>query len=337
MYNATLIIVAAAVAIVSIPCIIAIVQAVHKLRQRKAQKTNHPPQVKSNSFPLNGRYDVKSQPFKQGGMSTIWIATESKSGKPCIIKTPRRGTPMDNVYLDKLMLEASYLKRLNHSGIVRYIEDFYHNGEFHLVMEYLDGETLMTLSPRLSPGEQTVISWTCQLLNVLAYIHDSGIIHRDINPKNILLCNDGQVKLIDFGTAKDLKTQEDLTRISSDPFTQIANKGFDIPELFLGGESDGRCDLCGLAQTCIFLLTLRHPNEICSSLLGSNWPRTFSEATAVANYLIASNISKRTARCLAQAIIFSPDKRFTDAHSMLSALSSTIGGPIKPAEAAAPR
>jgi serine/threonine protein kinase len=333
MYNATLIIVVAAVIIVTVPAVIAIVQAVQKLRRRRASKAPKPEPVKSSSFPVNGRYDVKSQPFKQGGMATIWMATERKSGKTFIIKTPRRGTTLDNIYLDKLMLEAGYLKRLNHTGIVKYIEDFYFNSEFHLVMEYLNGETLMSSSPRSSPGEQTVIAWACQLLEVLAYIHDAGIIHRDINPKNIMICNDGPIKLIDFGTAKDLREREDKTKVNSDPFTQIANKGFDIPELFMGGESDGRCDLCGLAQTCIYLLTLRHPNEICTSLLKSNWPRTFGEAGVVANFLIASGISKRTARCLAQAIIFSPDKRFADARTMLAALSSTIGGPVKPLEA----
>ncbi len=330
MYNATLLIVVAAVIIVTVPCIIAIVQAIQKLRSRKKQRTSQPAQPEGSSYGINGRYEVKPQPIKQGGMATIWLATQRRTGKMCIIKTPRRGTNLDNIYLEKLMLEASYLKKLSHPGIVTYIEDFYYNNEFHLVMEYLEGETLMASSPRLSPGEQNVVAWTCQMLDVLAYIHDNGIIHRDINPKNIMLCSDGQVKLIDFGTAKDLKIQEDNTKISGDPFTQIANKGFDIPELFMGGESDGRCDLCGLAQTCIYLLTLRHPNEISYSLLKSNWPRTYSEAGLVANYLIANGISKRTARCLAQATIFSPERRFADARTMLAALSSTIGGPLKP-------
>lgn len=334
MYNATTIIVVAAIIIVTVPAVIAIVQAVQKLRRSKTQKPVKMEPVKNNSYPVNGRYDVKTQPFKQGGMSTIWTAVERKTGRIVIIKTPRRGTTLDNIYLDKLMLEAGYLKKLGHPGIVNYIEDFYYNNEFHLVMEHLDGETLMASSPRTQTGEHVVVAWACQLLDVLAYIHDAGIIHRDINPKNILLCKDGTIKLIDFGTAKDLGEREDKTKITSDPFTQIANKGFDIPELFMGGDSDGRCDLCGLAQTCIYLLTLRHPNEICTSLLKSNWPRTYSEAGVIANFLIASGISKRTARCMAQAIIFSPDKRFADARSMLSALSSTIGGPVIPVEVA---
>ena len=236
---------------------------------------------------------------------------------------------MDNVYLDKLMLEASYLKRVKHANIVKYLDDFYHKGEFHLVIEYLNGETLMAASPRSSFTEQQVIAWACQMLDALSYIHAAGIVHRDINPKNIMLCSDNTVKLIDFGTAKNLN-DVGKDKVSHDPFTQITNKGFDIPELFTGDDSDQRCDLCGLAQTCIYLLTLKHPNEICLHLFKSNWPRSYSEAKAVALNLISMGISERTAKCLAQGILFSPDNRFADARAFQAALSSADGYPIKP-------
>jgi len=253
-------------------------------------------------------------------MATIWLGKEKGTNRNCIVKTPRRGTNIDNVYLDKLMQEAGYLKRLSHPNIVKYLDDFYLNGEFHLVIEYISGENMMPSSPRSSQGEQKIVAWACQLLDALSYIHSAGIIHRDVNPKNIMLSNDGSVKLIDFGTAKALNGSIKETG-AKDPFTQIANKGFDIPELFMGGESDQRCDLCGLAQTCIYLLTLRQPNDLCSSLINANWPRTYSEAAAVSNYLISNGVSKRTSRCLAQAVMFSPGSRFASAHAMLAALS----------------
>lgn len=270
--------------------------------------------------PESGRYEIKSQPYRQGGMATIWLAREKGTNRNCIIKTPRRGTSIDNVYLEKLLQEAAYLKKLNHPNIVKYLDDFYLNGEFHLVLEYISGENLMPSSPRSSPGEQKVVSWAYQLLDALSYIHSNGIIHRDINPKNILQGNGTTIKLIDFGTARGLNggAKEHGAR---DPFTQIANKGFDIPELFMGGESDQRCDICGLAQTCMYLLTLRQPNDLCSSVLGTHWPRSNSEAAAVANYLISSGVSRRTSRCLAQAIMFSPGSRFASARAMLAALS----------------
>jgi serine/threonine protein kinase len=295
------------------------------------KKTRVPATVGNNTYVVNGRYELRSPPHKQGGMATIWLAAERKTGRACIIKTPRRGTIMDNVYLDKLMLEARYLKRLKHSGIVKYFDDFYYKGEFHLVVEYLDGETLLASSPRSPFQEQQVIAWACQLLDALSYLHNNGIVHRDINPKNIMLCRDGTIKLIDFGTAKDLNSVAE-DNVNHDPFTQITNKGFDIPELFMGGGSDQRCDLCGLAQTCIYLLTLSHPNEICSGLFKSNWPRSYSEARAIADYLISVGVSNRTAKCLAQCILFSPDNRFANAQAMQSALSSSEGYPIKPVE-----
>jgi len=282
-------------------------------------------------YVVGRRYELMAPPHKQGGMATIWLAAERKTGRKCIIKTPRRGTNMDNVYLDKLMLEAGYLKMLKHDGIVKYLNDFYSDGEFHLVIEYLDGETLMAASPRSPFKEPQVIAWAAQLLDALSYVHAAGIVHRDVNPKNIMLCRDDTVKLIDFGTAKKL-SDDDKDEASRDPFTQITNKGFDIPELFSGGDSDGRSDLCGLAQTCIYLLTLKHPNEICRNLFKSSWPRSYSEAAAVADYLVSCDISKRVAKCLAQCIMYSPDNRFANAGAFQAALSSADGYPITPVE-----
>lgn len=291
-------------------------------------KTQTTKPAENGTLIVNGQYDLSIPPYKQGGMATIWFATERKTGKTCIIKTPRRGTLMDNVYLDKLVLEAKYLKRLEHPGIVKYLNDFYYKDEFHLVIEHLAGNTMLALSPRSPFEEQQVIEWACQVLDALSYIHTKGIVHRDINPKNIMLCNDGTVKLIDFGTAKNIN-EIDKDEPGHDPFTQITNKGFDIPELFTGEETDQRCDLCGLAQTCIYLLTLNQPNDICSNLLKSSWPRSYNEAKTVADYLITAGTSNRTAKCLAQGILFHPGKRFASAKAMRAALSLVEGYPIK--------
>jgi serine/threonine protein kinase len=311
---------------------VAILITLHRRRSHSSVsshgKTQTPAQVHNTIYVGNRRYELIVPPHKQGGMATIWYARERKTGRPCIIKTPRRGTSIDNVYLDKLMLEASYLKRLKHAGIVRYIDNFYYKGEFHLVIEYLHGETLMAASPRTPYQEAQVINWACQLLDALSYIHRAGVIHRDINPKNIMLSGDGTVKLIDFGTAKNLNGSG-RDKKGYDPFTKITNKGFDIPELFLGGDADQRCDLFGLAQTCIYLLTLKQPNEICLDLFKSNWPRSYTEAAAVADYLISRGISKRTAKCLAQGILFSPDHRFANARAFRAALSSADGYPVR--------
>jgi len=321
--NDTFLLIVLVYAILAVTIVVLLVFSRRKSHDSRSasRKAETPAPPANNIYVVNRRYELMAPPHKQGGMATIWLARDRKTGNGCIIKTPRRGTTMDNVYLDKLMLEASYLKKLKHPGIVKYLDDFYYRGEFHLVIEYLHGETLMAASPRAPFAEQQVISWASQLLDALSYIHAAGVIHRDVNPKNIMVNSDGMVKLIDFGTAKDMN-HAGKDKASHDPFTQITNKGFDIPELFLGGDIDQRCDLCGLAQTCIYLLTLKQPNEICLNLFKSNWPRSYAEARALVSYLISLGMSERTAKCLAQGTLFSPGNRFADARAFQAALSS---------------
>jgi serine/threonine protein kinase len=336
MDDPTIFVIVIALVFTSVPVTVAIVQEIQRRKIRAATLRQGKPLQQPLAKPeskhrINGRYELKAPAFKQGGMANIWLAKDRASGRKCIIKTPRRGTTMDNVYLDKLRQEAGFLKSLQHSNIVTYLDDFYYRGEFHLVLELVTGETIMSSSPRSSAGEQKVLAWAGQALDALAYIHTAGIVHRDVNPKNIMLSANGSIKLIDFGTAKSLESMKKDT-VRTDPFTQIANKGFDIPELFIGGESDQRCDLCGLAQTCIYLLTLRQPNDLCAELIHTNWPRSYGEAGTVVDYLISAGISKRTSRCLAQAIMFSPGSRFASAGAMRSALLASIAGEVKAVE-----
>ena len=190
MWDINVVIVLIALICVVIPLTVAIIRSERRRKSGGSHsghgKTQEHTSAGDSTYMVNGRYEIKLPPYKQGGMATIWLATERKTGRACIIKTPRRGTTIDNVYLDKLMLEAGYLKRLNHPGIVKYFDDFYYNGEFHLVIEYLNGVTLMESSPRTPFTEPQIIDLGCQLLDVFSYIHASGIVHRDINPKNII-------------------------------------------------------------------------------------------------------------------------------------------------------
>ena len=103
-------------------------------------KRQAPTSTGDSTYIVNRRYEVKLPPHRQGGMATIWLAAERKTGKACIIKTPRRGTTMDNVYLDKLMLEASYLKRLNHPGIVNTLTISIITANFTLSLSTLTGK-----------------------------------------------------------------------------------------------------------------------------------------------------------------------------------------------------
>jgi hypothetical protein len=207
MDDPTIIVIVIALVFTSVPVTVAIIQEVQRRKIRAAtlrQGKQPQPAQPQSKHRINGRYELKAPAFKQGGMANIWLARERAGGRKCVIKTPRRGTTMDNIYLDKLQQEAGFLKSLQHPNIVTYLDDFYFRGEFHLVLELVTGETIMSSSPRSSAGEQKVLTWAGQALDALSYVHAAGIVHRDVNPKNIMLSGNGGIKLIDFGSAKSL-------------------------------------------------------------------------------------------------------------------------------------
>jgi len=155
MDDPTIFVIVIALVFTSVPVTVAIIQEIQRRKMRAAALRQGKPPQRSLAQPqskhrINGRYELKAPAFKQGGMANIWLARDRASGRKCIIKTPRRGTTMDNVYLDKLQQEAGFLKSLQHPNIVTYLDDFYYMGEFHLVLELVTGETIMATSPRSS-------------------------------------------------------------------------------------------------------------------------------------------------------------------------------------------
>jgi serine/threonine protein kinase len=246
---------------------------------------------------LNGRYEPLKQ-LRIGGMAIITLATDTQTASKCVIKTPRKDTEhTSKLNLEKLQIEAENLKRFRHPYILKYLDTFDQDSTFHLVVEYIDGNDLLIEFARTPAEEEKVIKWAGQILIAVEYIHSQGVVHRDITPGNIMLRQNGNIAIIDFGTIKPP---------SVEGATVVRKPGFEIPEQVARGFADERSDVYGVGGILFYLLTCTPPGNISNRDIG--------------DILISKGISQRTAKCIAQALQLDANFRFHSAIVMRRAL-----------------
>ncbi len=183
---------------------------------------------------INDRYEI-IRLIGEGGMANVYLAYDTILERNVAIKVLRGDLADDEKFVRRFQREALSASSLSHPNIVEMYDVGEDNGNFYIVMEYINGKTLKQLIKKR--GHLTVsesIDIMCQLTDGLAHAHDSYIIHRDIKPQNIMVLEDGLVKITDFGVAMALNAS-DLTQTNSVmgsvhylPPEQAAGKGSTI-------------------------------------------------------------------------------------------------------------
>lgn len=204
-----------------------------------------------------GKYKLL-QPLGAGGMSVVYLAQHPLLDQRRAIKVLPKSKVTDSSYLERFYREAQAAARLNHPNIVRTF-DIDHQGDQHyMVMEYIEGEDLTSLVKRVGalPYPQAV-DYLQQTARALQYAHDAGMVHRDVKPGNLLLNQQGQLKLLDLGLAKFSDQGSDLTLTHDE--TLLGTADFLSPEQALHSHLvDHRADLYSLGATFYYLVA-GHP------------------------------------------------------------------------------
>ncbi|WP_275096297.1 serine/threonine-protein kinase [Sedimenticola hydrogenitrophicus] len=189
----------------------------------------------------------------KGGMATVYLATQMSLGRPVALKVLH--DPETPQFFERFFNEGRCIARLNHSNLVAIFDIGQGEGFYYIAMEYLPGGDLKS---RIVQGIKPVqaLKLLGRLAGCLAYVHDEGVVHRDIKPSNILFRNDGTPVLTDFGIAKLIQTDNDLTVTG----TVMGSPHYLSPELAQGiRRVDGRSDLYSLGIILYEMLTGRKP------------------------------------------------------------------------------
>ena len=201
-----------------------------------------------------GRYEILAE-LGRGAMGVVYSAMDPLIGRQVAIKTIRldtvEATENREELTRRLFREAQSAGVLSHPGIVTIHDVGEQANEAYIVMEYVDGRNLEdVLASGVPQRSGTLLTILRQSAAALDYAHGKGIIHRDIKPSNIMLCNDGVVKIADFGVAK---------LIASTSMTQaglvLGTPSYMSPEQAQGHAVDGRSDQFSLAVIAYRMLT----------------------------------------------------------------------------------
>lgn len=201
---------------------------------------------------IDGKYEILKE-IGRGGMSIVYLAMDKRLNKQWAVKEIRkRGNGKnDEIVVNSLLAEANLMKRLDHAALPRIVDIIDNGVTIYVVMDYIEGESLDKILAAEGPQpEDKVIEWAKQLCDALGYLHSQKkpIIYRDMKPANVMLKPEGNIKIIDFGIAREYKEQNLADT------TVLGTKGYAPPEQY-SGQTDPRSDIFALGMTMHHLLT----------------------------------------------------------------------------------
>ena len=199
---------------------------------------------------INDRYSI-IRTLGEGGMANVYLAYDTILDRNVAVKVLRGDLASDEKFVRRFQREALSASNLYHPNIVQIYDFDQEDGQYYIVMEYVEGKTLKQLLKRRGSLTITeVIDIMSQLTDGMAHAHDSYIIHRDIKPQNIMILDNGMIKITDFGIAMALNSTQ-LTQTNS----VMGSVHYLPPEQAAGRGSTIRSDIYSMGILMYELLT----------------------------------------------------------------------------------
>jgi len=203
---------------------------------------------------VDNRYAVTSR-LARGGMSTVYLAVDQRLDREVALKVLHPHLAADENFLGRLGREAKAAARLSHPHVVGVLDQGNDGTTAYLVMEYIKGHTLRdVLKDRGALPPRLALALIDPVVEGLAAAHAAGFIHRDVKPENVLIADDGRIKVGDFGLARAVTS-------STSTGALIGTVAYISPELVLGKPADARSDVYSVGIMLYEMLTGRQPFE----------------------------------------------------------------------------
>jgi serine/threonine-protein kinase len=206
---------------------------------------------------LDGRYRIGPR-IARGGMATVYEATDLRLDRVCALKVMHTGLGDDDDFAARFVREARSAAKLSHPHVVAVFDQGDDDGTLFLAMEYIPGHTLRDLIRKEAPmPPRKALALIEPVLSALAAAHHAGMIHRDVKPENVLLADDGRVKVADFGLARAVSAETQHTTGG----VLIGTVSYLSPELVIDGRADARSDVYAAGVLIYEMITGRKPHE----------------------------------------------------------------------------
>jgi len=241
-------------------------------------------------------------------MDTVGAATDSVVLKETIIPVFVEATIRKQA-LERFEQEARILKSLNSDFVVKLLDYFVEDHRGYLVLELIDGKSLRQLvEDKGALAEDEVMDLCAQMCSILEYLHNSGVIHRDFTPDNLILSKEGKLKLIDFNVAQ--QADEGTTGVV------VGKQSYLPPEQFRGKPTT-QSDIYAMGATLYFLLTGVDPEPISQSSVQA----------------VVPSVSDKTEQVIMKSTALDSSKRYKSVTEIQKELRCTIEVPESPVEA----
>ncbi len=264
---------------------------------------------------LDERFEI-TDVIAKSGMASLYKANDRQTGNAVALKVPLLQIESDPAGFDRFKREEEIGLKLNHPYILKFIPAEKKSRPY-IVMEYLTGQTLSELLKSVRPlPEPDAVKIAIHICTALSYMHQSGVVHRDLKPQNIMLCNDGTIRIMDFGIARSANSRR-LTFVGFTP--AMGTPDYMAPEQVKGSRGDERTDIYSLGTIIYEMVTGEPP-------FGGDSPYVIMNSRVTGDPVAPRKLNPKLTPVLEEIILHAmerdPKRRYQSALEMRSELEN---------------